>query len=81
MGSINGMNRDQIVLFPESVDEYIEAHKPVRFIDAYVDSLNLTGLGLTQTVPKDTGRPGYAPADMLKVYMYGYLQKIRSRRK
>lgn len=81
MGSINGMNRDQIVLFPESVDEYIEANHPVRFIDASVDSLNLTGLGLTQTVRKDTGRPRYALADMLKLYMYGYLQKIRSRRK
>ena len=81
MGYISGMNRDQVLLFPESVDEYIEENNPVRFIDAYVDSLDLTTLGFTHTVPKETGRPGYAPADILKLYIYGYLHKIRSSRK
>jgi transposase len=81
MGYISGVNRDQVLLFPESVDEYIEANNPVRFIDAYVDSLNLATLGFTHVVPKETGRPGYTPAAMLKLYIYGYLQKIRSSRK
>jgi transposase len=81
MGYISGMNREQVLLFPESVDEYIEENNPVRFIDAYVDSLDLTILGFTHTVPKETGRPGYAPADILKLYIYGYLHKIRSSRK
>jgi transposase len=81
MGYIHGMNRDQILLFPESVDEYVEANNPVRFIDAYVDNLDLIALGFMHAVPKDTGRPGYTPADMLKLYIYGYLNKIRSSRK
>lgn len=81
MGYISGMNREQVLLLPESVDEYIEENNPVRFIDAYVDSLNLATLGFTHAVPKETGRPCYAPADMLKLYIYGYLYKIRSSRK
>jgi transposase len=81
MGYISGMNRDQIWLFPESVDEYIEENNPVRCIDAYIDTLNLAALGFTHAVPKDTGRPPYTPADMLKLYIYGYLHKIRSSRK
>lgn len=81
MGYISGMNREQILLFPESVDEYIEEHNPGRLIDAYIDTLNLAALGFTHAVPKDTGRPSYTPADMLKLYIYGYLHKIRSSRK
>jgi transposase len=81
MGYISGMNRDQILLFPESVEEYIEENNPVRFIDAYIDTLNLAALGFTHAVPKETGRPPYTPADMLKLYIYGYLNKIRSSRK
>jgi transposase len=81
MGYRNGMNRDQILLVPESVDEYIEANNPGRCIDAYVESLNLAAVGFTQAVPKDTGRPSYTPADLLKLYIYGYLNQIRSSRK
>jgi transposase len=81
MGYIGGMDREQVLLLPEVVDEYIEEKNPVRFIDAYVDSLNLAALGFTHVVPQDTGRPGYAPAAMLKLYIYGYLNKIRSSRK
>lgn len=80
MGYISGMNRDQVLLFPASVDEYIEENNPVRFIDVYVESLKLTTLGFTRAVPHATGRPGYTPADMLKLYIYGYLHKIRSSR-
>jgi transposase len=75
------MNRNQVVLFPDIIDDYIEEHNPVRFIDAYVESLDLKALGFRHAVPQETGRPGYAPADMLKLYIYGYLHKIRSSRK
>jgi transposase len=71
--------RDSVV--PKRVDEYIADNNPVRFIDAYVESLDLVALGFTRAVPKGTGRPGYTPADLLKLYIYGYLQKIRSSRK
>lgn len=81
MGSISGMNREQVLLFPEIVDDYIAENNPVRFIDAYVESLDLAALGFTPAVPKETGRPAYAPADLLKLYIYGYLNKIRSSRK
>jgi transposase len=81
MGYISGMNRDQVLLFPERVDEYVADNNPVRFIDAYVESLDLVALGFTHAVPKGTGRPGYTPADLLKLYIYGYLHKIRSSRK
>jgi transposase len=81
MGYIRGMNRDQVVLFPDLIDDYIEENNPVRLIDAYVERLDLKALGFTPAVPQDTGRPGYAPADMLKLYIYGYLHKIRSSRK
>jgi transposase len=81
MSYIIGIRRDQVLLFPELVDEYIAANNPVRFIDAYVNSLDLEALGFTHAVPKETGRPAYAPTDMLKLYIYGYLNKIRSSRK
>jgi len=75
------MNRDPVLLFPESVDDYIEENNPLRFIDAYVASLDLAALGFTHAVPKETGRPAYTPADLLKLYIDGYLHKIRSSRK
>ena len=81
MGYIRGMNRDQVLLFPDIVDEYIAQNNPVRFIDAYVESLDLAGLEFTHAVPQETGRPAYAPAAMLKLYIYGYLHKIRSSHK
>jgi transposase len=81
MGYIRGMNRDQVGLFPDIIDEDIEENNPVRFIDAYVESLDLKALGFTHAIPQDTGRPGYAPADMLKLSIYGYLHKLRSSRK
>ncbi len=81
MDYISGMNRDQVLLFPERVDGYIADNNPVRFIDAYVESLDLVALGFTHAVPKGTGRPSYPPADLLKLYIYGYLHTIRSRRK
>jgi len=72
------MSRQQLVLFPESVDEYISADNPVRFIDAFVDSLDLATAGFTHTTLAETGRPPYDPRDLLKLYIYGYLNRIRS---
>ena len=81
MGYIEGTNRNQIILFPDSIDEYIEAENPVRVIDAYIDSLELSDLGFTKSSPKDTGRPPYCPYELLKLYVYGYMNRVRSSRR
>src|SRR3954453_2784508 len=81
MAQISGPNRSQLLLLPEAVDDYVAADNPVRFIEAFVDGLDLAALGFTGTVPKATGRPGYAPTDLLKLYIYGYLNRIRSSRR
>src|SRR5882757_4374182 len=81
MTHILGHDRCQMLLLPEAVDDYVGADNPVRFIDAFVDGLDLATLGFIGTVPKATGRPGYAPADLLKLYIYGYLNRVRSSRR
>src|SRR3982750_2448775 len=81
MAHIRGHDRSQMLLLPEVVDDYVNADNPVRFIEAFVDELNLAALGFVGTVPKATGRPGYAPADLLKLYIYGYLNRVRSSRR
>src|SRR5690349_8713744 len=81
MRHILGHDRSQLLLLPEAVDDYVAADNPVRFIEAFVDGLDLAALGFTGTVPKATGRPGYAPADLLKLYIYGYLNRTRSSRR
>ena len=81
MGYIQGQDRHQQVLFPESLDDYIDAANPVRFLDIFVNGLDLKALGFTHATPNQTGRPSYHPGDMLKLYLYGYLNKIRSSRK
>jgi len=81
MTHILGHDRSQLLLLPEVVDDYVGADNPVRFIDVFVDGLNLAALGFVGTVPKATGRPGYAPADLLKLYIYGYLNRVRSSRR
>ena len=78
---VNGTHRDQTVLFPNTIDQYVDKENPVRFIDAFVDSLNLEKLGFKHSIPADTGRPSYNPADLLKLYLYGYLNQVRSSRK
>jgi transposase len=80
MPHVQGVARDQVVLFPPSLDEYISADNPVRFIDAFVDQLDLQSLGFARVIPADTGRPAYAPGDLLKLYVYGYLNRVRSSR-
>jgi transposase/macrodomain Ter protein organizer (MatP/YcbG family) len=81
MGFVQGVHRDQLVMFPESLDEYVGDDNPVRFIDAFVDSVDLRALGFKRAVPAETGRPPYDPGVLLKLYVYGYLNRVRSSRK
>jgi transposase len=81
MAYIEGHARDQALLLPASVEDYVRADNPVRFIDAFVDELDLGGAGFQRAQPKATGRPGYDPADLLKLYLYGYLNRVRSSRR
>jgi transposase len=81
MTHIAGFARSQLLLLPEAVDDYVGADNPVRFIDAFVDELDLAAAGFSGVAPKATGRPGYAPADLLKLYIYGYLNRVRSSRR
>ena len=81
MGYIEGENRNQIILFPESIDEYISDNNAIRIIDEYIQQLNLESLGFQRAVNPSLGRPPYHPKDMLKLYLYGYLNRIRSSRR
>ena len=80
MDYIRGANRNQVILFPESVEDYITEDNPVRFIDAFVFSLDLAELGFLRAQPAETGRPAYDPGDLLRLYLYGYLNRVRSSR-
>ena len=80
MNHRSGLDRSQTLLFPESLDDYVSAENPVRFLDAYVGSLDLHPLGFAQARCADTGRPPYDPAVLLKLYLYGYMHRIRSSR-
>jgi transposase len=81
MPHITGHDRSQLLLLPESLDDYVAAENPVRFIEAFVDGLDLAAAGFTRVEAEETGRPGYAPADLLKLYIYGYLNRTRSSRR
>ena len=81
MGHISGEDRSQLLLLPDAVDDYVGPDNPVRFIDAFVDSLDLEETGFQRVRPNDKGRPGYDPADLLKLYIYGYLNRVRSSRR
>ncbi len=81
MAHISGTDRSQLLLLPETVDDYVGPDNAVRFIDAFVDSLDLSAAGFERVAPKATGRPGYDPADLLKLYIYGYLNRVRSSRR
>src|SRR5947209_3251428 len=81
MTHLVGHDRSQTLLLPESLDDYVGADNAVRFIDAFVDGLDLAELGFARVQSKETGRPGYAPTDLLKLYIYGYLNRIRSSRR
>ena len=77
---IQGENRYQSTLFPERLDEYIAEDSAVRVIDVFIDELDLSGLGF-RAEPQATGRPAYHPETMLKIYVYGYLNRIQSSRR
>ena len=79
-GFIQGEDRRQATLFPERLDDYIAEDSPVRVIDVFVDDLDLSGLGF-KTVPEVTGRPGYHPSTLLKLFIYGYLNRVQSSRR
>lgn len=81
MDFINGEERHQMILLPDSVEDYVEANNPVRVIDAYVESLELAEMGFSRPQPNRTGRPMYNPKDLLKLYIYGYMNRVRSSRR
>jgi transposase len=81
MSYIGGESRQQIYLLPEAIDDYVGADNPVRFLDAFVEQLDLAALGFAHATPADTGRPPYDPGDLLRLYLYGYLNRIRSSRR
>lgn len=78
---VQGQNRDQSTLFPERLDDLIDDDNAVRVIDAFVDSLDLKALGFARIEVKATGRPPYHPGDLLKLYLYGYMHRVRSSRR
>ncbi len=80
MGYIQGADRNQVILLPDTLDDYVGGDNEVRAIDAFIDSLDIALMGF-KAAPAKEGRPGYDPRDMLKLYMYGYLNHIRSSRR
>src|ERR1700692_3437203 len=81
MGHVTGQSRYQTTLFPEVPDDLVPGDHPVRVIDAYVDMLDLARLGFSKVEAEATGRPPYLPGDLLKLYIYGYLNQVRSSRR
>lgn len=79
-GFIEGEDRNQATLFPERLDDYVAEDNPVRVIDVFIDDLDVSGLGF-KAEPAETGRPGYHPKMMLKLYVYGYLNRVQSSRR
>lgn len=80
MQYISGEDRNQISMLPPSIDEYVTEDNPVRVIDAFVDSLDVAAMGFKRSELNSTGRPPYASQDLLKLYIYGYFNRIRSSR-
>ena len=80
MGYIQGADRNQVILLPDTLDDYVREDNEVRAIDAFIDSLDISSMGF-KSEPAKEGRPGYDPRGMLKLYMYGYLNHIRSSRR
>src|SRR3954465_11414331 len=78
---VSGADRSQTTLFPECLDDWIDENNPVRVIEAFVDALDLAELGFDGIVPEATGRPAYHPAVLLKLYIYGYLNRVQSSRR
>jgi transposase len=80
-GFVQGADRHQTTLLPECLDDWVEENNPVRAVDVFVDALDLRDLGFDGVVPAATGRPAYHPSPMLKLYIYGYLNRVQSSRR
>src|SRR6202040_1247255 len=80
-GFVQGADRQQTTLLPECLDDWVDESNPVRAVDVFVDALELRELGFDGVAPAATGRPGYHPSPMLKLYIYGYLNRVQSSRR
>ena len=78
---VEGLDRGQSTLFPECLEDWVSEENPVRVIDVFVDELDLAELGFDRVDPKATGRPAYHPSVLLKLYIYGYLNRVQSNRR
>src|SRR5690349_25138390 len=78
---VEGQDRRQSTLLPECLDDFVAEDNPVRVIEAFIDELDLGTLGFEGVVPEATGRPAYHPAVLLKIYVYGYLNRVQSSRR
>jgi len=76
-----GQDRSQLILLPECLDDYVGEENPVRIVDAFIDELDLAVLGFAGVIPEATGRPSYHPVTLLKIYLYGYLNRVQSSRR
>lgn len=81
MSYLRGPDRSEVQLPPPCLDDYVAANAPARFIEAYAEGLDFASLGFTHARPRDTGRPPFHPADLLRLYPCGYLHRIRSSRR
>src|SRR5688572_5960266 len=77
---IEGADRRQATLLPDTIEDYVGEENPVRVINAFIDMLDLAALGFNGVIPEETGRPRYHPATLLKIYVYGYLNQVQSSR-
>jgi hypothetical protein len=80
-GFVQGADRQQTTLLPECLDDWVDESNPVRAVDVFVDALELRELGFDGVTPAATGPPGYHPSPMLKLYIYGYLNRVQSSRR
>ena len=78
---VEGQDRSQLILLPDCLDDYVGEDNPVRIVDAFIDELDLAVLGFAGVVPEVTGRPSYHPVTLLKIYLYGYLNRVQSSRR
>src|SRR5580698_9952107 len=78
---VEGMDRGQATLLPECLEDLVDENNPVRAVDVFVEALDLVELGFVGAQPMETGRPGYKPSVLLKLYIYGYLNRVQSSRR
>ena len=78
---IDGEDRMQQTLLPHSLEDYVSQENPVRVVEVFIDELDLAALGFSGVTPATTGRPAYRPSTLLKIYLYGYLNRVQSSRR